>query len=75
MVTPTLILEVSEAVEDYRITAKEFNDIMVIVTGIFLGVAMVTLHNILTEPIFKGFAKETGIKMEKKAGVVIPTYG
>lgn len=72
MVTPGLILEVAEAVEDYQITAKEFNDIMVIVTSIFIGIAIVRFHTILTEPILKGFTEETGIKMEKKAGVLIP---
>ncbi len=70
--TPGLIVEVAEAVEDSEITAKEFSIIMVVVTSIFLGIAIISLGNILTEPIMKGLTKETGVKTKKMAGVVIP---
>ncbi|GAI86641.1 unnamed protein product, partial [marine sediment metagenome] len=61
-----------EAVEDYQITAKEFSSIMIVVTSIFMGVAIISLGNILIGPIIKGFTKETGIKTEEIAGVTIP---
>ncbi|GAI80719.1 unnamed protein product, partial [marine sediment metagenome] len=58
--TPELVLQVAEAVEDYQITAKEFSSIISVITSIFMGVAIISLGAILTEPIIKGFTKETG---------------
>ncbi len=72
LITPELVIEVAEAVEDYQITAQEFNSIITIITSIFMGVAIISLGAILTEPIIKGFTKETGFKTKKVAGVVIP---
>ena len=72
LITPELVLQVAEAAEDYVITPQEFNSIMAVVTSIFMGVAIVGLHCILTEGIAKRFTKETGIKVEEKAGVPIP---
>ena len=72
LMTPELVIEVAEAVEDYQITAKEFEDIMGVVTSIFMGVAVAGLVGMLTGAIFRGFTKETGIKVEKRAGVPIP---
>ncbi len=72
LITPGLVIEVAEAVEDYQITAKEFNSVMIVVTSIFMGVAIISLGNILVKPIIKGFTKETGIETRKVAGVVIP---
>ena len=70
--TPGLITEVAEAVEDYQITAKEFEEIMEVVTSIFSGIMIAGFVGMLTGAIFKGFTKETGIKVEKRAGVPIP---
>lgn len=72
LITPGLVLEVAEAVEDYRITAKEFNDIMEVVTSIFVGVAVAGCVGMLTEAIFKGFTRETGIKLREELGIPIP---
>jgi hypothetical protein len=72
LITPELVIEVAEAVEDYQITAQEFNSIITIITSIFMGVAIISLGAILTEPIIKGLTKETGIKTKEIAGVPIP---
>ncbi|GAI69226.1 unnamed protein product [marine sediment metagenome] len=72
LLTPELVLQVAEAAEDYRITATELSEIMGTVTSIFAGVAIAGLVGMLTGAIFRGFTKETGIKMEKRAGVPIP---
>lgn len=70
--TPGLVTEVAEAVEDYQITAKEFEDIMVVVTEVFLGVAVAVFIGMLSGAMFKRFTKETGIKTKEVAGVTIP---
>ncbi|MBA7685816.1 hypothetical protein ES703_94244 [subsurface metagenome] len=70
--TPELVLQVAEAVEDYRITAKEFEEIMGVVTSVFMGVAIAGLVGMLTGAIFRGFTKETGIKVVEKGGIPIP---
>ena len=72
LITPELVLQVAEAARDYRITPAEFNNIMAVVTSTFLVVAAIGLHIVLTEGITKRFTKETGIKVEEKAGVPIP---
>jgi len=72
LLTPELVLQVAEAAEDYRITATELSEIMGTVTSIFAGVAIAGLIGMLTGAIIKGFTKETGIKVEKIAGVPIP---
>jgi len=72
LLTPELVLQVAEAVEDYQVTAKEFEEIMGVATSVFMGVAIAGLVGMLTGAIFRGFTKETGIKMEKRAGVPIP---
>ncbi|GAI65440.1 unnamed protein product, partial [marine sediment metagenome] len=43
LLTPELVIEVAEAVEDYQITAKEFSNIMIVVTSIFMGIAIISL--------------------------------
>lgn len=73
--TPTLIVEVVEAVEDYQITAEEFNSIILVITEIFAGVMLAVFVGMLIGGILKGFTKETKIKTEKIAGVPIPIYG
>ena len=72
LITPELVIEVAEAVEDYQITAKEFEGIMEVVTSIFMGVAIAGLVGMLTGAIFRGFTKETGIKVVEKGGIPIP---
>jgi len=72
LITPELVLQVAEAVEDYQITAKEFSSIISVITSIFMGVAIISLGAILTEPIIKDFTEETGFKTKKVAGVIIP---
>lgn len=72
LLIPGLITEVAEAVEDYQITAKEFEDIMGAVTSVFMGVAIAGFVGMLTGAIFRGFTKETGIKVVKKGGIPIP---
>lgn len=72
--TPELIMEVAEAGENYQITAKEFSDIMVVITEIFAAIVIISLSAILTEPIIRGFSKGTGIKVKEVAGVLIPVY-
>ena len=74
LITPELVLQVAEATEDYQVTPTEFSEIMGTVTSIFMGVAVAGFVGMLTGAIFKGFTRETGIKMEKKAGVPIPIY-
>ncbi len=65
--TPGLVLEVAEAAEDSVITPAEFSSIISVVTGIFMGAVVVVFIAMLIKPIFKGFTKETGVK--------IPVYG
>lgn len=65
--TPGLVLEVAEAAEDSVITPAEFSSIISVITGIFMGVVVVVFIAMLTGGIFKGFTKETGVK--------IPIYG
>ena len=72
LVTPELVLEVAEAIEDYRVTAKEFNDIMAVVTSVFLGVAVAGFTGMLLAAIIEGFTRETGIKLRKEMGIPIP---
>ena len=72
LLTPELVLQVAEAVEDYQITAKEFEDIMEVVTSIFIGVAVAGFVGMLTGVMFKRFTKETGIKVVEKGGIPIP---
>ncbi|GAI95062.1 unnamed protein product, partial [marine sediment metagenome] len=60
---PGLVLQVAEAAEDYVITAKEFEEIMGVVTSIFMGVAIAGFVGMLTGTIIKGFTRETGIKV------------
>ena len=72
LITPELVIEVAEAVKDYQITAKEFEDIMEVATSVFMGVAIAGLVGMLTGAIFRGFTKETGIKVVEKGGIPIP---
>ncbi|MBA7515066.1 hypothetical protein ES705_07104 [subsurface metagenome] len=72
LLTPELVLQVAEAAEDYRITPAELSEIMGTVTSIFAGVAIAGLVGMLTGAIFKGFTKETGIKVVEKGGIPIP---
>ncbi|GAI67449.1 unnamed protein product [marine sediment metagenome] len=72
LLTPGLVLQVAEAAEDYRITPTEFSEIMGTVTSIIAGVAVAGLIGMLTGAIFKGFTKETGIKVVEKRGIPIP---
>ena len=73
--TPELVIEVVEAVEDYQITAKEFENITSVITSIFAGVMIAGFVAMLTGVIFKRFTQETGVEVEEKAGVPIPIYG
>lgn len=72
LITPELVLQIGEAVEDYRITSQEFNEIMGTISSIFAGVAVAGLVGMLTGTIIKGFTKETGIKVVEKGGIPIP---
>ena len=72
--TPKLITEVAEAAEDSVITAKEFSNIMGVVTSIFTGIMIAGFVGMLTGAIIKGFTKETGIKTKKVGGVPIPIW-
>lgn len=74
LITPGLVLQVAEATEDYVVTPAEFSEIMGTVTTIFVGAAVAGLIGMLTGTIIKGFTKETGIKVEERAGVPIPVY-
>ena len=74
LITPGLVLQVAEATEDYVITPTEFSEIMGTVTSIFAGAAVAGLIGMLTGAIIKGFTRETGIKVEEKAGVPMPVY-
>ncbi len=67
LLTPELVLQVAEAAEDYRITPAELSEIMGTVTSIFAGVAIAGLVGMLTGAIFKGFTKETGIKVAPRS--------
>lgn len=67
LMTPELVLQVAEAAEDYRITPAELSEIMGTVTSIFAGVAIAGLVGMLTGAIFKGFTKETGIKVAPRS--------
>ena len=72
LITPELVLQVAEAARDYRITPAEFSEIMGTVTSIFAGVAVAGFIGMLTGAIFKGFTRETGIKVVEKGGIPIP---
>lgn len=70
--TPKLVLQVAEAVEDNVVTPNELNEIIGTVTTIFAGVMLVGFVGMLTGTIYKGFTRETGIKIEERGGVPIP---
>jgi len=72
LLTPGLVLQVAEAAEDYRITPTELSEIMGTVTSIFAGVMIAGFVGMLTGAVFKGFTKETGVKIEEKGGIPIP---
>ena len=72
LITPELVLQVAEAVEDYVITPAELSEIMSTITSIFAGVAVAGLIGMLTGAIIKGFTKETGIKVVEKGGIPVP---
>lgn len=74
LITPELVLQVAEAVEDYRVTPAEFTEIMGTVTSIFVGAAVAGLVGMLTGTMFRGFTRETEIKTKKIGGVPIPMY-
>ena len=74
LITPELVLQVAEATEDYVVTPTEFSEIMGTVTSILAGVAVAGLTGMLMGVITKSFTRETGIKIEEKAGVPIPIY-
>ena len=71
LITPGLVIEVAEAVEDSVITAKELEGIIGVVTPIFIGIMLATFVGMLMRTI----TKETGIKTKEIAGVPIPMYG
>ncbi len=72
LITPGLVLQVAEAASDYRITPTEFSEIMGTISTIFAGVAVAGFIGMLTGAIFRGFTKETGIKVVEKGGIPIP---
>jgi len=72
LITPELVLQVAEAAGDYRITPQEFDNIMGTISTIFAGVAVAGFIGMLTGAIFKGFTKETGVKIEERGGIPIP---
>ena len=72
LITPELVLQVAEAAEDYRITSAEFSEIMGTISSIFAGVAVAGFVGMLTGAIFKGFTRETGIKVVERGGIPIP---
>ncbi|MBA7634357.1 hypothetical protein ES703_41941 [subsurface metagenome] len=72
LITPELVLQVAEAAEDYRITPTELSEIMATITSIFAGVAVAGFVGMLTGAIFKGFTRETGVKIVEKGGIPIP---
>ncbi len=72
LITPELVLQVAEAAEDYRITPTEFAEIMGTISTIFAGVAVAGFVGMLTGAIFRGFTRETGIKVVEKGGIPIP---
>ena len=61
LITPELVIEVAEAVEDYQITAKEFEEIMEVATSIFMGVAVAGLVAMLMGAITGRFTEETRV--------------
>ena len=71
LITPGLVIEVAEAVEDSVITAKELGSIIGAVIPIFIGIMLATFVGMLMRTI----TKETGIKTKEIAGVPIPMYG
>ena len=71
LITPGLVIEVAEAVEDSVITAKELEGIIGAVIPIFIGIMLATFVGMLMRAI----TKETGIKTKEIAGVPIPMYG
>lgn len=72
LITPGLVLQVAEAARDYRITPTEFAEIMGTISTILAGVAVAGFIGMLTGAIFRGFTKETGIKVVEKGGIPIP---
>ena len=44
--TPDLILEVAEAGEDSVITTQEFSNIIEVIAGVFMGVAIANIESI-----------------------------
>ncbi|GAI87032.1 unnamed protein product, partial [marine sediment metagenome] len=74
LVTPELVLQVAEATQDYVVTQTEFSEIMGTVTSIFVGAAVAGLTGMFLGAITGRFTRETGIKIEEKAGVPIPIY-
>ena len=61
LMTPGLITEVAEAVEDYQVTAQEFGEIIEVVTSIFMGVVVAGFVAMLMRAVTGRFGEETGV--------------
>ena len=57
LITPGLVIEVSEAVKDYRVTSAEYSEIMGTVSSIIIGTFTIGLVGMLMASIKKGFSR------------------
>jgi len=70
--TPSLVMEIAEATEDYQVTPSEFSQIMGTVTSIVAGFAMTGMVGMLTGSVFSAFEKKTGYEVLDEYGLPIP---
>jgi len=72
LLTPDLIMQITEATEDYQVTPSEFSQIMGTMTSIVAGFAITGLIGMLTGSIFSAFEKKTGYEVLDEYGLPVP---
>ena len=72
LLTPSLVMEIAEATEDYRITPSEFSQIMSTMTSIVAVFAITGMAGMLIRTVTKEFAKQTPFEVKEVAGVPLP---
>lgn len=72
MITPELVMQVAQAIRDYRITASEFQGIMNTLTNIAAGVLAAGAVGMLVGAIGEKFARETAFEVRETVGLPLP---
>jgi len=72
LLTPSLVMEIAEATEDYRVTPSEFEQIMGTMTSIVAGFAITGMVGMLVKTITKEFARQTPFEVKEVGGMPLP---